>query len=226
MENSLEKPALNFHVDPEHGALRLSIIGIFVGLWVITFFVLILLVPAEGANLIALVVGFVIAAIVSRQIENTLRARWPSGRLLVSDENRIALLLKDVVEFEIATSEPMSILLWRFRIRRRTRVPKGWHVVACAIEQEDTYLPVYTFMSPQDADALNGHIRFPALMTEKETQQPAGHQDSLRTAGEQRRLRKAEQYRWASGAEMTNDDFRQFLEHLNEQFPQWMSVNR
>lgn len=226
MENTLDKPSLNFRVDPEHGALRLSIIGIFVALWVITFFILSLLIPDQGVNLIAVLVGFGVAAIVSRQIENTLRSKWPSGRMLVIDQDGVSLLHKETTQSQITASEPMGILLWRFRIRRRTRVPKGWYVVACAIEQEDTYLPVYTFMSPQDIEGLNGRIRFPVLMTEKEVQNPVGRQDSLRLAGEQRRLRQAEQHRWTNGAEMTNDDFTQYLERLNEQFPQWMPLNR
>ncbi|MCB9453402.1 MAG: hypothetical protein H6672_18375 [Anaerolineaceae bacterium] len=222
----MDQSPLTFQVDPEHGAFRLSMLGIFFLLMVVTFFIMSLFISDSGLSLIALIVSFAVAAIVSRQIESRLQARWPSGRALKIDQSGIALLKKETVESEVNAHEPMSILLWRFPIKRRTRVPKGWFVIGCAVEQDDRYLPVYTFMSPQDTDTLNTTMRVPVLVSEKETKKAVPGQDSLRLAGEQRRLRQAETHRWTNGAEMSNEDFRQYLERLNEQFPQWMPINR
>ena len=49
--------------------------------------------------------------------------------------------------------------------------------------------------------------------------------EDLRLAGEQRRLRDAENHRWMFGAEMTPPDFITYLTRLNTQFPEWMPVN-
>lgn len=226
MENTLPEPNRAFQVDPEHNALRVSMVAIFMGIWVITFFALNAFIPSDGLNLIAFGGSLLVAAVVSRQVENRLKVRWPSGRKVIFNADGIQILHKETVQHAIKAGEPMGIVFWRFRIRRRTRVPKGWYVVACAIEQDDEYLPVYTFMSPDAVEAFNKQIRFPLLMTEKEEKKSGVKQDMLRVAGEQRRLRQAEQHRWMYGAEMSDTDFQQFVEQLNEQFPQWMPLNR
>ena len=45
--------------------------------------------------------------------------------------------------------------------------------------------------------------------------------DDLRLAGEQRRLRDAENYRWLAGAELVPDDFITYINRIRAQFPEW-----
>jgi hypothetical protein len=60
------------------------------------------------------------------------------------------------------------------------------------------------------------------ILTPPDSKQKA---DSLRVAGEQRRLLTAEQHRWHDGAEMQLSDFEQFIRRLQGQFPQWFPAS-
>ena len=114
--------------------------------------------------------------------------------------------------------ENIAVLTWCFRVNRRARVPKGWYMVACALEQDERYLPVYTFMSPEDFSLLRASERFTLLLGRKQRQQ----QGDLRMAGQQKRLHSAEQVRWLQGGEMNREDFARYLGHLQQRFPDWM----
>lgn len=228
IEPSLQQPTVTLAADPEHGGLRSAIFGLFFVVWVIGYIVVNALIPNDGLNLIAGIVGFGAAALlVSRVIEPQLRRRWPSGRVAEISASHIRLKKRDRVQREIKTGEPFSVLLWSFKIKqRRNRVPAGWFVMACALEQDDEYLPVYALVAPEQAKTLNEMAHFTALVSEKDTKNKDARQDSLRVAGEQRRLRLAETHRWADGAELTFADFEQFLSRLQNQFPQWMPFQR
>ncbi len=111
--------------------------------------------------------------------------------------------------------------MWQFEITKRARIPKGWHMIACALEQDGVYLPAYTFVSPEDFESMERTGRFTKLLSKKELKSQGMGQD-MRLAGEQRRLHKAEAQRWMYGAEMTQADFSAYLDYLQNQFPQWM----
>lgn len=223
-ESLLNLPSLSIPVDREHSALRLSIVVIFVAALVILFFLVNIFIPSSGPNLIAGIIALAGAGLLARLAENGLKTRWPSGRTLEIDSSGTRLAINGSAQIEIRSDEPLEILCWKFEIKRRTRVPKGWYVVACALNQDDTYLPVYTFASPQQSQALDKLARFTTLASENDKAPRGG--DSLRAAGEQRRLRTAESHRWNSGAEMSLPEFEQFIERLNGQFAQWMPSNR
>jgi len=225
-ESIVDRSTINIPVDSEHGALRLSVVAIFVIAWALTYMVVNSLLTSEGFNIIALIAAFVVSGLVARASEQALQKRWPSGRSVQMDDNGVRILSKGVVQSEIRASEPFSVLLWRFQTKRRSRVPKGWYVLACALEQDDNFLAVYSFASPAQAEALQHRIRFATLASEKDTNAKDIRQDSLRYAGEQRRLRLAENFRWTGGAEMSLADFEQFLTRINGQFSQWMPSNR
>lgn len=220
MSIALDNPSLAIPVDREHSRLRLSIIAIFVVLWTIGFGVSNALIPSAGFDIIAILIGFGVAALGGRLIEPVIRERWPSGRAVVIDKQGVRLTLRDQIQTEVKASDAVSVLLWRFKVKRRGRVPKGWYVVACALEQDDNYLAVYTFASPDQSEALGKNARFIELLGDKALKNVK--QDSLRVAGEQRRLHLAEAHRWHEGAEMTFEDFEQFFTRLNGQFPQWI----
>lgn len=213
----------SFTVDSEHSALRLSIVAVFLGLWVISFFALNTLIQSEGLNLIAVIVSFLLTAVLTQQIEAGLKKRWPSGRKLQITEQHVTIVGRSGPQQSINAGHQVNVLLWRFKIKRRSRVPKGWFMVACALEQNDVYLPVYTFMSPEQFELLGAPARFTVLLSQKESAPQKGiGQTDLRLAGEQRRLHTAESARWMNGAEMTFDDFSRFIRLLQDQFPQWM----
>jgi len=209
----------HFEVDPEHGALRISIVVIFIVSWIILFFVLSALIPSEGLNILAIVIGFAITAVFTQQVEKGLKSRWPSGRTIQIDDRHIRVIKNSKVEHEIDAGQRVNVLLWRFKVARRSRVPKGWYMIACALEQDDSYIPIYTFMSPAEFDNLRASQHFTLLQSRKALKQDGG---DVRLAGEQRRLHSAEHIRWLEGAEMDSEGFKKLLSHLQEQFPQWM----
>lgn len=228
IEPSIHPTAIHFAADPEHGALRSAIFGLFFAIWVIGYILVNALIPNDGLNIIAGLAGFGLAALlVSRVLEPQLRQRWPSGRAVQLEGGHIRLKQRDRVQREINSDEPFSVLLWTFKIKhRRNRVPAGWFVMACALEQDDEFLPVYALASPEQAKTLNEMARFTTLVSDKDAKAKDARQDTLRLAGEQRRLRLAETHRWADGAELTLADFEQFLTRLQTQFPQWMPFHR
>ncbi len=221
LTNNLTLPK-TINVDKEHGALRLTIMALFVVGWFVGYLVFSTLIPSQGLNIIAIIGSFILTAVVTQQIERALKQRWPSGRKLEIDHSSIKLLDRSAAQ-QIDTDKQVNVLLWRFVIKRRARVPKGWYMVACALEQDENYLPVYTFMSQEAFDALKTH-QFVLLVSQKETEkvEKTGARTDLRLMGEQRRLHAAENARWMNGAEMTSDDFVQYVRSLQEQFPQWM----
>lgn len=220
LDMTLDKSKLVIPVDQEHAGLRFAIVIVFVVFWIIGFVVSNALIPNAGFNIIAGIIGFAVAALAGRLLEPVLKSRWPSGREVKIDETGIRLSLRGRIQEEVNSSEPTSVLLWRFKVKRRGRVPKGWYVVACALEQNDNYLPVYSFASPEQTEALNKTMNFTELLGDKALKNVK--HDSLRVAGEQRRLHVAEGYRWNNGAEMAFEDFERFIERLNGLFPQWI----
>ena len=220
MDNIIEhKQTAEFPVDSEHGALRLAVVGIFVATWIISFAILNALIANEGLNIIAIIASFGVTALLTQRLEKVLKERWPSGRTIRVEDNHIRLAKQETVQEDINANQQVNVLLWRFQISRRSRVPKGWFMVACALEQDETYVPVYTFMSPDQFDTLTSPSQFVLLQSKKERQKQG---NDMRLAGEQRRLHTAESARWINGAEMNADDFMSFIRYLQDHFPQWM----
>jgi hypothetical protein len=220
MENSIATKTF-FHVDAEHAALRFSVVVIFILLWIVLFATFNVFIPGEGVNILAIIIAFALTALLTQRIEKVLKDHWPSGRAVQIDNDRIQIVKGDKVQNDIDASQRVNVLLWRFQINRRSRVPKGWFMVACALEQDDLHLPVYTFMSLKDLENIkNSTGHFTLLQSQKEAKKQGN--DNMRLAGEQRRLHTAESARWMEGAEMTQADFMALIRHLQEQYPQWM----
>ena len=213
------KQSVEFRVDNEHGALRFSIILVFIVGWIISFLIFNALIPSEGLNILAGALSFGFTALLTQQMDKLLKQRWPSGRAVRVADDSIALVKNGKVEDQVDTTQVINVLTWRFAISRRSHVRKGWFMVACALEQDDHYIPLYTFISPQDFEKVGGANQFTMLQTKKELND---QRNDMRLAGIQRRLHSAENVRWMSGAEMNSDDFLAYLARLQEQFPQWM----
>jgi len=206
--------SLQIAVDPEHGNLRFVVTITFIVIVSVSFIVLNVIIPATSINLLAIIGSLVIGAAGAYFIEQQLKQRWPSGKVVELSSDSVTLLNKDKEYIRIPQSPDAHKLYWSFEISRRTRVPKGWLMVALALEYEDTYLCAYSLMSPDTFRQMPNHEHFTRLA--KPTKQ--GESKDLRLAGEQKRLQRAESYRWHDGAEMTPEDFVIYVEKLEGLF--------
>jgi len=224
MNEIVPNNSLIIPVDPEHGALRFTMIVLFMGLLVVSYLLISLVIPSESINIIAVLGALALTFVVLQFVEKQLKKRWTSGRAVQITEEGIQVVTKGKVQETIDPQQQVNVLKWHFKIKKRARVPKGWYVVACALEQEGRYLPVYTFMSPKQYEQLEIGKHFPALMSKKDMKGQDAERD-LRLAGQQRRLHTAEEFRWNEGAEMSVEDFNLYLGRLQTLFPKWMSPN-
>ena len=204
---------LTIPVDREHGGLRLVIAAFFVVLLVVGFIVISAVVPAQGINLLAGLGALLIAAGGAYVLEQQLKQRWKSGRAIQVTEDAVALVRQQTTNTELPVSPEVQQLRWQFKINRRTRVPKGWHVVALALESDEQYIAVFTLLSPEDYRELDPDGDFIALT------KPNDNEQSLRLAGEQRRLHRAEKVRWHEGVEMTPQDFQTYNDQITRLYP-------
>ena len=211
---------LRLPVDAEHGGIRLAGCGVFLLGIVITTGLVVLLVP--NGTILGLIAGIVVAAIIAQPAEKQLKARWPSGRELTLSSRHIRLEKHSQPQIQIDAQRPVQVLMWQFRIRRRARVPKGWYVVACAIEQDELYLPIYTLMAPDVFAQMPMSDHFIQLRREESQETSGTGLSGVRIAGEQRRLMAAERERGLDGAEMTPEAFQQFLHYLKTHYAAWM----
>lgn len=221
---------MTFLVDQEHGRLRAALFAFFIIVWILVYFILDRLLRNSGLNLLAILIGLVSGFAATAVAERVLKGRWTSGRTLVVEDTGVQLKQQGEVQTAIATERAVELLLWRFIVRRRSRVPKGWSVVACALREGDSLLSVYTLMSPQQVGALPQLERFRVLESDK----PKGRRNKerlenlrvgeLRDAGEQRRLRDAEQDRWMYGVEMTPSDFSTYTARIFTLSPEWNTI--
>jgi hypothetical protein len=216
MDTLANTPA-TYAVDEEHGRLRLVVLFLFIGVWIVSFTIFSALIHSAGLNLLAIIVSFVVAYGISTLLEKQLKRRWPSGRNVLVDDTGVKLVKHGRVEQEMRADQAISPIYWRFVVRKRSRVPKGWFMCACALEHDEQHLTAYTFMPPKEFEQYSRASWFTLLAGKKETE---GKTD-LRLAGEQRRLREAENYRWLNGAEMTKEEFQRYIEQISTQFPEW-----
>jgi ABC-type antimicrobial peptide transport system permease subunit len=211
-ESQNQLNTLSIPVDAEHDGIRLAVAGIFVVVAIISFFVLSATIPAESINLLAILGALVIAAAFTSLIERQLKARWPSGRALEITPEALAIRNKKETQASISPSADVQLMFWRFEVKRRTRVPKGWYVVAAGVKNkaDDTYITVYTLMSPEKYEAFDTDSRFTVLKKSSD--------EDLRMAGEQKRLHGAESYRWREGCEVSSENFARIVEQIDLHF--------
>lgn len=210
-----------FKVDAEHSRLRLVVVLLFIIAAVAGYLLISAFVPSTGLNLLAVLGSFVVAYAVTAIFEQALKRRWPSGRSVEVDSQGVRLIQNGGVQQKISAEEPVQKLLWSFQTKRRSRVPKGWHLLASALEQNTDSVSVYTLISPDQFKKLDNAERFKALKAKADaaTNNNARGRDDLLLAGEQRRLLAAENQRWQTGAEMTLDDFLAYLDAVEATFP-------
>ena len=205
--------------------MRLTVVLTFIGVWVVGFLIFSVVIPNDGFSLIAVLLGFGAAYGVTALLERYLKTRWPSGRVVQIDKDGVKVLKKSVLQQEMLSEDPVNTHFWTFKISKRARVPKGWSMLACALEYENEYLTVYTFMSPNQLSTFEMAEQFKKLIAKRKGKSKEDAREDLRIAGEQRRLRDAENHRWMFGAEMTPSDFITYITQLKTQFPEWIPAN-
>jgi hypothetical protein len=208
-------------VDADHGGIRLLVVLAFIAAGIGGYALVNAVIPNAGISLLAILSALFIAWAASQLTETLLRGRWKSGRYLVLQTGAVQLTRRTTIEMGIQDEQPVQVLMWRFVVKQRARVPRGWIMLACALEQNDVYLPIYTFVSPEHFDQVPHNERFAALISKKDAPKTSTARDVV-LSGQQRRLYVAEQHRWMDGAEVTRDDFMDYLDFLQGNFSRWM----
>ncbi|MDQ7024447.1 MAG: hypothetical protein Q9P01_14120 [Anaerolineae bacterium] len=211
----------SFAVDAEHTGIRSVGCLALVGSGILLFFI-----GGMLTNLPALVVIFgsiTLAAIISYGLEKYLKQTWPSGRVLEVNPETIILRKHQEIESSINPQQLVNVLTWTFKVKRATRVKKGWHVVSISLEQDGDYIPVYTFASPEEFENLPLSEHFTMLERNKKSKkEKTKTSTNMRHAGEQRRLHEAEYNRGIIGAEVTLSEFTEYIEFLQKNYAKWM----
>lgn len=218
IENSGSVPLI-IPVDREHSGIRAVGCVSFLVIGAIAF--LLTLQIIRDAVVIAIFAGLGIAALSTYALDRFLQRRWPSGREVQISDAEIRIAKHNQTERSINPQQQVNVLLWHFSVTRNSRARKGWHVVACSLEQDGAYLPVYSFGPPEKTKELPFWSQFTALQRKSKKIDAASDRE-LKLAGEQRRLHQAELDRGDAGAEMTLEQFTEYIAHLQKQFPRWM----
>src|SRR5688572_1745465 len=97
-------------LDAEHSAFRLVIVFVFFAMTIAGYLVVSLVIPQEGFfNVIALVVGLLSGAVIAQLVDQSLKKRWPSGRVLEIDDQKLRFRLRDKVQREIDGSQMVNV---------------------------------------------------------------------------------------------------------------------
>ncbi len=210
-------------LDREHGGLRTAVLLLFIAAGAAAFFISGALIQDVGLDLLSILIGRSVGAGAAYLGERILKRIWPSGRVLLIDTAGVRLLRHTQTEAEMRIDQPVTALLWTFKTPRRSKVPKGWSLLACALEHDDIQLTVYTLMSPRQVEGYQRAGRFQLLKPRDRSAQTANPlRVDFSAESEQRRLREAEDLRWLRGAEMQPDDFIAYIDILFTHFPDWM----
>jgi hypothetical protein len=212
MSSQFDSSMLKLPVDMEHNGIRAVGCLLLFGVSAIVMVIVSLLV--RDSLIVAIVAGLGTGSFVSWYTDKRLRGKWLSGRELLLSSDLVALTQKDKVEYSLDPRKQINPLFWYFTAKRSGRIKKGWHVVGFAVEQDDEFVPFYTFVPPDGLDKLSYGRHFVQLQKLDEK--------DLKGSGLQRRLLAAESHRNAYGAEMTNEHFEQALTYLSDHFSGWM----
>ena len=214
-------PNLEFEVDREHSGVRiLGCLTFFFGS-VICYLILNSLVPSGG--LIVIGAALAIAVALTYAADHLSKVYWPSNRAIQFVDDVIRLMKGATVQGEIDARENVNLLMWHFEAKRHPRVPKGWYVVASALEQDGEYIVSYSIVSPQDFEALPLSRLSVKYQRKKEKK---GETRDLREAGSHRRIAMAEFHRGEFGAEMTHEDYQAYLDYLADTYTSWMPKDK
>lgn len=213
-------------IDSEHFAIRLLVPILMIGLIVIAHllgtWVLSSTIGDDTSPLCLVLIGDVIVLLLGGFfLERGLKRLLPSRRSAVLSQSQLVVTDKRVKPPSTMTidwQQRVNVKAWRFEVMRQTRVRKGWYCMALQLLQDEQSVILYTFMSPEVAQAAIGFNNFIRLRPRKETESNR----ELTAAAEQRRLLTLEDARWQDGAEINQEDFKAVLETLQRTVPGWL----
>lgn len=222
MNNPNYAPTVEFNVDTEHGGVRtVGCLTFLIGV-VVSFVILNSFIPNGG--LIVIGASLALAIGLTYLSDNLTKRYWPSSRYLQLIGDVIQLVQKGETQFEVDATQNVNLLMWHFEAPRHPRVPKGWYVVANALEQDGEYIVTYSIASPDD---LN-NLPLSRLSTHYVRQKKKLDDESrdLRKAGNIRRIEQAEFHRGEFGAEMSLEDYQAYLDYLVDTYTTWMPKDK
>lgn len=222
-----ENEDLRIAIDPIHGGLRAAVFGSFVAGGIIGFGATAVLAP--NLLLLSFLMGGAAAAGTSFSLEKYLKDKWPSGRELVANKERIALSKHGKIEAVVDAQQQVNVVLWHFTVKKEgPRAKKGWKMIAMALEQEDSHVVVYSTVDPDTFEEMPLSSQFTRLERKKKDKKKEKNTLSsasrMRRAGEQRRLHEAEIIRQLMGGDMFYDDFVTLLTYMQTHYSKWMIV--
>lgn len=225
MTHTVLQDARHIRVDTEHFAIRFSVPVVAIGLTILAHLV--------GMSVFGRVLGDNLdpaCVVVPLDVGVFLGLAYGVERLLkrVMPSRRSAVLTGEALTITDGRKRPpkvtsvhwdraVNVLAWRFVVKRRTRVPKGWSCMAVQLLQDEDAVILYTFMPPDQAEKVAGYDRFVRLRPRRETESNT----DLRAVAEQRRLLKLEDQRWEDGAEIAREDFAALLFMVEQRVSGW-----
>ena len=215
-------PDLVFEVDREHSGIRMVgcftfIIGAFVSYLLISS-----LLPQGG--LISIGAALFIAVGLTYGADYLTKRYWPSNRTIQFAGDMIKLVNGSKIQGAIDAEQNVNLLMWHFEAKRHPRVPKGWYVVANALEQDGEYIVAYSIVSPTDFQALP--LSRLSLQYQRKKKRKNDDGRDLRAAGAHRRIAQAEFHRGELGAEMSQEDYYAYLDYLADTYTSWMPKDK
>lgn len=217
-------PGLEIPVDKEHSGVRIVGCLTFLISVIVSYFVISSIV--SGGGLLTIGAALAIAVGLTYVADYLGKTYWPSNRAIQFVDDMIVLVKGDQVQGEIDAGQDVNLLQWHFEAKRHPRVPKGWYVVANALEQDGEFIVSYSIASPTDFEALPLSRLSQRYQRKKPRKGKDGESRDLREAGSQRRIAQAEFHRGELGAEMSLEDYRAYLDYLADTYISWMPKDK
>lgn len=170
-------------------------------------------------SVLAIFIGLIFGAGVSYIAERVLRTVIVSNRFIRIAADRISFVFGGQEVRHIDPRDDVNVTAWQFVTKRRSRVPKGWHVIALGLEQDEVFLPLYALISPEDFEAMETADFYRELTGSRKDYKV---DQDVRLAGEQRRILMNETARSIDGVEIRPHDLETLIDQLRARFPGWM----
>lgn len=216
-----ELPNIEFEVDREHSGVRMVGCATFIVGALVSYLIISSIIPQGG--LITIGVAMAVAVGLTYGADYLSKRYWPSNRGIQFVGDMIQLVNGSKVQSAIDAEQNVNLLMWHFEAKRHPRVPKGWYVVANALEQDGEYIITYSIVSPTDFEALP-LSRLSVRQQKKKRKKEDGR--DLREAGNYRRIAQAEFHRGELGAEMSPEDYGAYLDYLADTYTSWMPKDK
>lgn len=215
-------PSIEFEVDREHSGVRMVGCVAFGFGSLISYMILGSIIPHGG--LITIGAALIIAVALTYGADYLTKRYWPSNRFIQFAGDVIKLVGGGKVQGAIDAEQNVNLLMWHFEAKRHPRVPKGWYVVANALEQDGEYIVTYSIVSPTDFESMPLSRLSVKYQRKKKRKNEDGR--DLREAGAYRRIAQAEFHRGELGAEMSQEDYYAYLDYLADTYTAWMPKDK